>query len=61
MSVTPNNTTGTTTAELRELVVADAVKYARRECMFLLVYEYKDFFDHTVWATVSEGEQRPID
>lgn len=61
MSVTPDNTTGTTTAKLRELVVADAVKCARRECIFLLVYEYKDFFDHTVWATVSEGEQRPVD
>lgn len=61
MSVTPNNTTGTTTAELRELVVAEAVKRARRECIFLLVYEYKDFFDHTVWAAISEGEQRPID
>ena len=61
MSVTPDNTTGTTTAELRELVVADAVKRARCECIFLLVYEYKDFFDHTVWAAISEGEQRPID
>lgn len=61
MSVTPDNMTGITTAELREVVVADAVKRARRECVFLLVYEYKDFFDHTVWATVSEGEQRPTD
>jgi hypothetical protein len=61
MSVTPDNMTGITTAELREVVVADAVKRARRECVFLLVYEYKDFFDHTVWAAISEGEQRPID
>ena len=61
MSVTTNNTTGTTTAELRELVVADAVKRARRDCIFLLVYEYKDFFDHTVWAAIPEGEQRPVD
>lgn len=61
MSVTPDNITGITTAKLRELVVADAVKRARRECIFLLVYEYKDFFDHTVWAAITEGEQRPID
>lgn len=61
MSATPDNMTGITTAELREIVVADAVKRARRECIFLLVYEYKDFFDHTVWAAITEGEQRPID
>jgi hypothetical protein len=61
MSVTPDNMTDTTTTQLRETVVADAVKRARRECVFLLVYEYKDFFKHTVWAAVSEGEQRPTD
>lgn len=61
MSVTPDNMTGITTAELREIVVADAVKRARRECIFLLVYEYKDLFDHTAWAAITEGEQRPTD
>jgi hypothetical protein len=51
----------TTTTQLRETVVADAVKRARRECIFLLVYEYKDLFDHTVWAALGEGEPRPSD
>ena len=51
----------TTTTELRETVVADAIRRARRECIFLLVYEYKDFFDHTVWATLSEDEHKPAD
>lgn len=50
-----------TSTQLRETVVADAVKRARRESIFLLVYEYKDFFDHTVWAALSEGEQQPAD
>ena len=51
----------TTTTQLRETVVADAVKRARRECIALLVYEYKDLFDHTVWAALCEAEPRPSD
>jgi len=50
-----------TTTQLRETVVNDAVQRARRECIFLLVYEYKDLFANTVWAALSEGEQRPED
>jgi hypothetical protein len=39
-----------TTTHIRETVVAEAVEYALRECLFLFVYEYKDMFDHGVWA-----------
>jgi hypothetical protein len=47
------------TIRLRETVVAEAVERAIRECISLLVYEYKDIFDHTVWAVLTKGEQRP--
>lgn len=50
-----------TNTQLRETVVADAAKRARRECISLLVYEYTDMFDHTVWASLTGDEPRPKD
>lgn len=50
-----------TTTQIRAAVVAEAVQRALRECVCLLVYEYKDFFHHTVWAVLTEDERRPQD
>ncbi len=50
-----------TTTRLRQTVVAEAVERALGECVFLFVYEYKDMFDHTIWAVLTKGKQRPED
>ena len=50
-----------TTTHLRQAVIAEAVERSLRECIALLVYEHKDLFDHTVWAVLTEREQRPED
>jgi hypothetical protein len=50
-----------TTTHIRETVVAEAVEYALRECLFLFVYEYKDMFDHGVWAVLTKDDPRPAD
>ncbi len=48
-----------TTTHIRQTVVADALEYALRECLFLLVYEYKDMFDHGVWAVLTKDDPPP--
>ena len=50
-----------TTTHIRQTVVAEAVEYALRECLFLLVYEYKDIFDHGVWAVITKDDPPPAD
>lgn len=50
-----------TTTQIRTTVIAEAVEYARRECLFLLIYEYKDMFDHGVWAVLTEDDPPPKD
>ena len=50
-----------TTTQIRETVVSEAVDYARRECLVLLIYEYRDFFDHGVWAVLTKDDPAPKD
>lgn len=51
-----------TITQVRETVVADAIRRALHDCLFLFVYEYKDtIFDRMIWAVLTEGEQPPED
>ena len=46
-----------TTTQLCDTVVAEAVKRALHNCLFLFVCEYKDtMFDRIIRAVVTEGE-----
>jgi len=53
--------TSITATHIRETVVAEALKYALRECLFLFVYEYKDMFDHAVWSVLTKDDPPPAD
>lgn len=48
-----------TTTQIRETVVNEAVERAKRECVFLFVYECKGLFEQMIWATLIEGEPIP--
>lgn len=50
-----------TRTQIRETVVNEAIERARRDCVFLFVYEYKGLFDQMIWATLTEGEPVPDD
>jgi hypothetical protein len=50
------------TTQIRHNVVNEAIDRAKRECVFLFVYEYKGTIsDNTTWATLLEHEQPPKD
>ena len=51
-----------TTTQIRETVVNEAIKRAKRKCSFLFVYECKgQLFNQMIWATLIQGEQPPED
>jgi hypothetical protein len=50
-----------TRTQIRETVVNEAIERAKRNCVFLFVYEYEGLFEQMIWTTLTEGEPVPDD
>src|SRR6185369_10188236 len=48
-----------TQPQIQETVIKEAIERAKRDCVFLFVYEYKGLFEETIWATLTESEPVP--